>query len=322
MAKNGKIPQEMLDKMPPAASYEAAVFPTLEEQEDKAADHRQLGQGRRRQRPVSLSDRAASSRPVFISPEQAWRMTERHSSTESAAARSGAATARRMRLPTATGWASRRSSSLPCSSCSCRRSYLIIGAFQDRAWRASRSTKSSRLLPSSPPIGFRSRSAWPRQCSVLCRPRHRHGHRARRPAGVDALADHDVLGRGLQFRRRAAGLRLPGDAGAAGTGHVILRELFGFDIYATGFNICSLLGPDARISLLPDTADDRDHHAGARRHQEGVGGGRGNAWRHLPILAHGGHPGAVASFLGTRRSCSSPMPSAPSPPPTRSPARR
>ena len=32
MSKAGKIPQEMLDKLPPAASYEAAVFPTLDEQ--------------------------------------------------------------------------------------------------------------------------------------------------------------------------------------------------------------------------------------------------------------------------------------------------
>ena len=32
MAKAGKIPQALLDKLPPAASYEAAVFPTLDEQ--------------------------------------------------------------------------------------------------------------------------------------------------------------------------------------------------------------------------------------------------------------------------------------------------
>ncbi|WP_302795377.1 ABC transporter substrate-binding protein [Shinella daejeonensis] len=32
LAKNGKIPQELLDKMPPAAAYEKAVFPSLEEQ--------------------------------------------------------------------------------------------------------------------------------------------------------------------------------------------------------------------------------------------------------------------------------------------------
>ncbi|CAN7454203.1 ABC transporter substrate-binding protein [Pararhizobium sp. LjRoot255] len=33
LAKNGKIPQDLLAKLPPAASYEKAVFPTLEEQE-------------------------------------------------------------------------------------------------------------------------------------------------------------------------------------------------------------------------------------------------------------------------------------------------
>jgi putative spermidine/putrescine transport system substrate-binding protein len=32
LAKNGKIPQALLDKLPPAAAYEAAVFPSLEEQ--------------------------------------------------------------------------------------------------------------------------------------------------------------------------------------------------------------------------------------------------------------------------------------------------
>ncbi|KQS72607.1 iron ABC transporter substrate-binding protein [Rhizobium sp. Leaf371] len=32
LAKNNKIPKEMLDKLPPAAAYEKAVFPTLEEQ--------------------------------------------------------------------------------------------------------------------------------------------------------------------------------------------------------------------------------------------------------------------------------------------------
>jgi putative spermidine/putrescine transport system substrate-binding protein len=32
LAKNGKISQDMLDKLPPAAAYEAAVFPSIEEQ--------------------------------------------------------------------------------------------------------------------------------------------------------------------------------------------------------------------------------------------------------------------------------------------------
>jgi putative spermidine/putrescine transport system substrate-binding protein len=33
LVQNGKVPQELLDKLPPAESYEKAVFPTLEEQE-------------------------------------------------------------------------------------------------------------------------------------------------------------------------------------------------------------------------------------------------------------------------------------------------
>jgi putative spermidine/putrescine transport system substrate-binding protein len=32
LAKNGKIPQDLLDKLPPAAGYEAAVFPSVDEQ--------------------------------------------------------------------------------------------------------------------------------------------------------------------------------------------------------------------------------------------------------------------------------------------------
>jgi putative spermidine/putrescine transport system substrate-binding protein len=32
LAKNGKIPQDLMDALPPAAAYEAAVFPTLDEQ--------------------------------------------------------------------------------------------------------------------------------------------------------------------------------------------------------------------------------------------------------------------------------------------------
>ncbi|MGE0846161.1 MAG: ABC transporter substrate-binding protein [Flavobacteriaceae bacterium] len=33
LAKNGKVPKEMLDRLPPAEAYEKAVFPTLEEQD-------------------------------------------------------------------------------------------------------------------------------------------------------------------------------------------------------------------------------------------------------------------------------------------------
>jgi putative spermidine/putrescine transport system substrate-binding protein len=33
MVKAGKVPQEMLDALPPAAAYEKAIFPTLEQQD-------------------------------------------------------------------------------------------------------------------------------------------------------------------------------------------------------------------------------------------------------------------------------------------------
>ncbi len=33
LVKNGKVPQELLDKLPPAEAYEKAIFPSLEEQE-------------------------------------------------------------------------------------------------------------------------------------------------------------------------------------------------------------------------------------------------------------------------------------------------
>ncbi|HPG22680.1 MAG TPA: ABC transporter substrate-binding protein, partial [Amaricoccus sp.] len=32
LAAEGKVPQDLLDRLPPAAAYERAVFPTLEEQ--------------------------------------------------------------------------------------------------------------------------------------------------------------------------------------------------------------------------------------------------------------------------------------------------
>ena len=32
LASNGKIPQDLLDALPPAAAYEKAVFPTLDQQ--------------------------------------------------------------------------------------------------------------------------------------------------------------------------------------------------------------------------------------------------------------------------------------------------
>ena len=72
LAKAGTIPQELLDKLPPAAAYEAAVFPTLEEQEAMTdVDQGRLGQDRRRQRPV---DRRGPRRSAGARAHQEPRM--------------------------------------------------------------------------------------------------------------------------------------------------------------------------------------------------------------------------------------------------------
>jgi hypothetical protein len=56
----GKIPQELLDKLPPAAAYAKAVFPTLDEQST-------------RPRPPSPAAGTPSSAPTSSSNDQSWR---------------------------------------------------------------------------------------------------------------------------------------------------------------------------------------------------------------------------------------------------------
>ena len=59
LVKNGKVPQELLDKLPPAAAYEAAVFPSLDEQAAaKEAITKAVGHGGRRQRQVGRLKRS------------------------------------------------------------------------------------------------------------------------------------------------------------------------------------------------------------------------------------------------------------------------
>ena len=70
LAKNGKIPQELLDKLPPAAAYEAAVFPTLDEQgAAKEVITKQWDTRRRRQRPVAD---ATVHRLRAVPPARGW----------------------------------------------------------------------------------------------------------------------------------------------------------------------------------------------------------------------------------------------------------
>ena len=97
-----------------------------------------------------------------------------------------------------------------------------------------------------------------------------------------------------QFRRHAAGLRLHRHARPARPRHHHPQAVFGFDIYRGRLQPAELLGPDAHLSLLPDSADDPDHRAGHRRAEAANGARRPRRlaprawqfWRYvgLPVL--------------------------------------
>ena len=74
--------------------------------------------------------------------------------------------------------------------------------------------------------------------------------------------------------------------GRIGLVTVLLRDWFGINIYALGFNILSFCGPDDHLPVLPDPADGADHHAGARRPEEGMARGRRDPRRH-PVRSTG-----------------------------------
>ena len=79
LAKNNKIPADLLAKLPPAASYEKAVFPTLEQQDTaKTCNHRPVGQGGRREREVvTVADAApAPDGPAPPRTDQPRRATK------------------------------------------------------------------------------------------------------------------------------------------------------------------------------------------------------------------------------------------------------
>ena len=69
LAKNGKIPADVLAKLPPAEAYAKAVFPTLDEQDAaKEADHQELGRGRRRERASRLGVRRIAAQRRAADP--------------------------------------------------------------------------------------------------------------------------------------------------------------------------------------------------------------------------------------------------------------
>ena len=76
---------------------------------------------------------------------------------------------------------------------------------------------------------------------------------------------------------------------------VLLRDWFGINLAALGFNLISFTGLAAHLSLFPDPADDPHHHPGPRWPEARVERGGTDAGRQQPaVLAHGGAARAVA----------------------------
>ncbi len=108
----------------------------------------------------------------------------------------------------------------------------------------------------------------------------------RRPAGLGAPDADDLQRRRLQFRRRAARLRLHGDARAARPRHHApaqsrLRPL------RPRVQHPDLLGPHAHLSLFPDPADGPGRDAGDRRPEARVGGSGAKRWARAPCNTGG-----------------------------------
>ena len=86
LAKNGEIPQDLLDKLPPAAAYEAAVFPTLDEQ--AAAKEAIVNSGTASSAPTSSSShcRPSSSPAATAGEDRAACLTASRRSSSDAMA--------------------------------------------------------------------------------------------------------------------------------------------------------------------------------------------------------------------------------------------
>src|SRR5262249_23846244 len=121
----------------------------------------------------------------------------------------------------------------------------------------------------------------------------------RRPAPAGAADADDLLGGGVQLRRGAAGVRVPGHAGADRPGDRAPGQLRGVQDLRGRLQPPQLLGPHAHLHVLPDPAHGADHGAGHRRPQARVAGGLGQpGGQRLGVLALHRSPRPVATAAG------------------------
>ena len=233
LVARGVVPQELLDKLPPAAAYETAVFPTLEQTgrrvggQSPASWDSVVGANVAATEP-ELGLRALGARP----PASRWLMTQsRH----------------RPRRPPGPGpgSASCRSSLFALLFLILPTMHIVVGAFRtpDGRVHASRTSPTCSRRRSSRRSGSRSASASPRAflgCLIGFAvaaavtlgglPRWLRG-----PVMTFSGVASNFAGVPLAFAFLAT-------LGRLGLVTVLLREWFGINLYALGFNLLSFWG--------------------------------------------------------------------------------
>jgi hypothetical protein len=222
------IPQELLDKLPPAAAYAKARVPDARRAGAAKDAITKNWDGRRRQRPVAdASSREAAApanpaRPAASGPR--W-----HSSIQS------------RRPPLLSGSAACASPlawlgvapffSSPLLFLILPTLYLVVGAFQDADGSFTLGNLANLFTPSIlTPTGSRSSSGRLRR-SARVRLLMRSPIRGGLPAWIRSTV-MTFSGVASNFRRRAAGLRLPRDARADSASSPRCSVILGVNIYA------------------------------------------------------------------------------------------
>ena len=179
-------------------------------------------------------------------------------------------------------------------------------SWSSAAFRMPPATSPCATSPTSPsrrssaPIGSASRSAPSRPSpAALIGFLLAYAAIARRAARLDPADAADLFRRRLQLCRRAAGLRLPGDARAHRHGDDAAGQVFRLQSLLDRLQSAQLLGAGAHLPLLPDPADGADADPGPGRAEARVARGLGDPGRQpLAVLALGRAAGTLAQHPG------------------------
>ena len=302
LAARGVIPQELLDKLPPGRRLRGRRLPDA----GAAGRHGRRDQGelgrRRRRRPCPTRLRAPAARRRRRSPAKGRSMAELAVSTPP----------RRRSPDPGPGSASCRSWHSRSLFLILPTMHIVVGAFRSPAGEFTLQNIVNLFRPSIlGSSGSRSGSASPRRflgCVIgFCvaaavvlggLPRWLRG-----PVMTFSGVASNFAGVPLAFAFLAT-------LGPARAGHRVAARVVRHQPLRARLQPAGLLGADPHLSLLPDPADDPDHHPGARRAEARVARGGGDPrGEPVPVLADGGAADPAGRRCSARWRCSSPTPS-------------